>query len=69
MGQALRNPEQARTVMERLLEGKLTFTPIQTDDGKRYRIEGRVSLGEALQIPADPSAPYSLRPQGDSNPR
>jgi site-specific DNA recombinase len=64
-----RNPAQARTVMERLLEGKLTFTPIETEDGKRYRIEGRVSLGDALQIPADPSAPYLKRPQGDSNPR
>jgi hypothetical protein len=63
-----RNPEQARTVMERLLEGKLTFTPIETDEGKRYRIEGRVSLERTLEIPADPTAPYFECPQGDSKP-
>lgn len=62
-----RNPREARK-LERLLDGgKLTFTPLQTEQGKRYQIEGRVTLGEVLQIPADPAAPYHLRPQGDSN--
>ena len=55
--------------MERLLEGKLTFTPMETDEGKRYLVEGRLSLGEFLQIPAAPAAPYLKRPQADSNSR
>jgi hypothetical protein len=63
-----RNPREARKVIERLLDGgKLTFTPLQTEQGKRYQIEGRVTLGEVLQIPADPAAPYRLRPQWGSN--
>jgi hypothetical protein len=36
-----RNPREARKVIERLLDGgKLTFTPLQTEQGKRYQIEG-----------------------------
>jgi hypothetical protein len=49
-----RNPQEARTVIERVLDGKLAFTPIETAEGKRYRVEGRAALDELLQIPADP---------------
>jgi hypothetical protein len=62
-----RNPVQARTVMERLLEGKLTFTPIDTDEGKRYRIEGRVSLGRTTGNPRrSRSALFRVSPGGHS---
>ena len=69
----LRAPESAAplfTVIKRLLDGgKLSFVSLETEQGKRYQIEGRVTLGEVLQIPGDPAAPYRLRPQRDSNPR
>lgn len=57
-----RNPQEARKVIEHVLDGKLTFTPIETAEGKRYRVEGRATPGEVLQIPAYPEAPYCLRP-------
>ena len=58
--------EEARKVLESLLDGPLTFTPIETADGRRYRVEGRVATGALLQVPPDPQCG---RPQGDSNPR
>jgi hypothetical protein len=63
----VRNPQSARKVMERVLDGKLTFSPVESNDGKRYRIEGPVTLGEMLDLPGDLAAPYCLRPQGDAN--
>ena len=55
-----RNPEEARKAMEALLAGPLTFTPIETEEGKRYQIQGSVATG-ALFI-------TERRPQRDLNP-
>jgi hypothetical protein len=43
-GLVARNPDEARPALESLFDGPLTFTP----EGRRYRIEGAVSFGEAL---------------------
>jgi hypothetical protein len=58
------DPEEARKVVEALLDGPATFTPIETPDGKRYKVEGRIATGALLQ--ALPS-PQRACPQGDSN--
>lgn len=64
-----RTPEDARKVIESLLDQKLTFTPVPTFRGMRYQVEGSVVLGGALQALPGTFAPECLRPQGDSNPR
>jgi site-specific DNA recombinase len=61
-----RDPEEARKVVEALLDGPATFTPIETADGKRYKVEGRIATGALLQVLP---GPQRERPQGDSNPR
>lgn len=43
-----RNPEEARQVIRALLRGPLRFKPIEVPDGKRYRIEGEVSVAGIL---------------------
>lgn len=61
-----RNPNEARKLMETVLDGPLTFTPIQTKKGPRYEIRGPVAFGELLGIEG---VHYCGRPQRDSNPR
>lgn len=56
-----RNPEQARHVIETLLAGPLVFTPMDTPEGKRYRIQAEASLdramasGDRFSITGDPN--------------
>ena len=57
-----RNQDDARAVMESLLDGPLTFTPIQTAEGKRYKVDGRIATGALLQAP---SYPQCERPHVD----
>ena len=45
-----RNPAEARKVMETVLDGPLTFTPIRTQEGPRYEIRGPLSLVELFAI-------------------
>ncbi|WP_080682277.1 hypothetical protein [Sorangium cellulosum] len=48
-----RNPEEARKALETLetlLGGPLRFTPIETPEGKRYRIEGVVALEAVVAV-------------------
>src|SRR3974390_290414 len=40
-----RDPEEARKVVEALLDGPATFTPIETPDGRRYKVEGWIATG------------------------
>ncbi|HEX9297162.1 MAG TPA: recombinase family protein [Polyangiaceae bacterium] len=42
-----RNTEQARQAIESLLTGPLVFTPTETADGKRYRIQAEASIERA----------------------
>ena len=43
-----RNPTEARRALEALLDDKLTFTPIETPEGRRYQIEGPLRVQGAL---------------------
>jgi hypothetical protein len=40
-----RNPEEARKAVGALLNGPLSFTPVQTEAGKRYEIQGSIATG------------------------
>jgi hypothetical protein len=44
-------PNDARRFLERLLDGSLTFTPVETWKGRRYRIEDRANLGGLVRLP------------------
>jgi hypothetical protein len=44
-------PGDARRFLEKLLDGKLTFTPVDTWKSRRYRIEGNASLGGLFRLP------------------
>jgi hypothetical protein len=54
--------------MEALLDGPLSFTPVETADGRRYHVEGRIATGALLQAVPGIGYPQCGRPQGDSNP-
>ncbi len=56
-----RGPQEARAAMEKLLDGKLTFTPTESASGRFYEIEGRLALGRVLRAPAS-NDPYCKRP-------
>ena len=43
--------------------GPATFTPIETFEGKRYKVEGRIATGALLQVLPDPQREC---PQGDT---
>jgi hypothetical protein len=45
------------------ITGPATFTPIETADGRRYKVEGRIATGALLQALPHPQRG---RPQGDS---
>lgn len=57
------DPEEARKVVEALLEGPATFTPVETRAGRRYKVEGRIATGALLQVLPGPQLE---RPQRDS---
>jgi hypothetical protein len=44
------NPEQARDVVRALFPERITFTPIKTTAGPRYRIEGAAHVGRLLGV-------------------
>jgi hypothetical protein len=48
-GMMTRNQDEARKALETLLTGPLKFTPVETEDGKRYQIEGDLAL-EAIVV-------------------
>ncbi|MGH7436881.1 MAG: hypothetical protein ACRENE_14510, partial [Polyangiaceae bacterium] len=61
-----RDTQEARKVVEALLDGPVTFTPMETPEGRRYKVEGRIATGALLQVLPGPQLE---RPQRDSNPR
>jgi hypothetical protein len=69
-----RDPEEARKILDALLDGPMVFTPIATPEGKRYEVTGRIATGDVLRVLSDPQGaraegaddPQSGRPQGDS---
>lgn len=51
-----RNTTEARKALEALLQGPLAFTPIELPEGgKRYRIEGRASVGSVFTTEGVPN--------------
>lgn len=48
-----RNPDEARKALETILGGPLRFTPIETPEGKRYRIEGVIALEAVVAVEGD----------------
>ena len=59
-----RNPQEARRVLEALVSGPLRFTPIETTDGKRYKIEGEVGLDAMLTADGSAGAVPFVSPAG-----
>jgi len=59
-------PQDARRFLERLLDGSLTFTPVETWKGRRYRIEGQASLGGLVRLPQTliVASPEGVEPLG-----
>ena len=48
------SPKRAREALQALLVDKLTLRPIDTAEGKRYEVTGRMALGNLLRLlPAD----------------
>ena len=41
-----RNPVEARNAIEAIVGGPLRFVPIETGQGKRYRIQGPMAAGD-----------------------
>jgi hypothetical protein len=52
---------QQKELAKKLVD-KLKFTPIETRDGMRYEVTGRLAIGGLLRLPADPS--WSCPPGG-----
>lgn len=47
-GLCRKRPEEARKALEALLDGPLTMTPVETEAGPRYSVEGRLATGLIL---------------------
>jgi hypothetical protein len=45
---------KAKEALRRLLTGKLSFRPIETADGRRYEISGRLTIGDFQESSASP---------------
>ena len=48
-------PDQARQALEALLAGPLSFTPIETPEGPRFRVDGSVTLERVVSMSGVPS--------------
>jgi hypothetical protein len=53
------NPSKARAFISAIFDGKLTATPIQTEDGPRFQVEGNASVARmlALELPGGQQNP------------
>src|SRR5580698_7594099 len=47
---AAMEPSKARALVARIFDGKLTATPVETEDGPRFLIEGVASMARMLAI-------------------
>jgi hypothetical protein len=59
-----RNPEEARTALEALLAGPLSCAPIETPEGKRYAITGKIAVGSLFTIESVPRGKRSFGSSG-----
>ncbi len=64
-GAMMRNPEEARRVLQLVLDGPLRVTPIDMPEGRRFQIEGAASFGRFLMTEQDADGrPNSASPAG-----
>jgi hypothetical protein len=49
-----RNPQEARVALDALPEGPLSFAPVQTPEGKRYAVTGKIAVGSLFTIDSVP---------------
>lgn len=47
---------EASKVIESLLDGPMTFTPVETPKGRRYEVTGRIATGDVLRVLSSPAA-------------
>ncbi|WP_170320056.1 recombinase family protein [Polyangium spumosum] len=47
-----KRPEDARRALERLLVGPLTMSPVETPEGRRYRVTGKTGLSSMDGVPS-----------------
>lgn len=59
-----RHPEEARQTLEALLDAPLSFTPIEVEGAKRYRIEGSVSLDSLFRTASVPNGIRTVMNRG-----
>ena len=52
-GAMMRKPEEARRVLQLVLDGPLRVTPIDMPEGRRFQIEGSASFGRFLMTEQD----------------
>jgi len=64
-GAMMRNPEEARRVLQLVLDGPLRVTPIDLPEGRRFQIEGSASFGRFLMTEQNADGrPNSVSPAG-----
>ncbi len=66
---AAMEPSKARALVERIFDGKLTATPVETEDGPRFLIEGTASLAQMLALEGkgvSKNPPINTCPQRES---
>ena len=47
-----RNPSEARDLLATIFDGRITFTPVDADEGKRFQLGGMGSTGRLLVVEA-----------------
>jgi septal ring factor EnvC (AmiA/AmiB activator) len=57
-----RNPEEARKVLEVVLDGPLRVSPVDLPEGRRFQIDGAAAVGRLLAV--DGKNPDSASPAG-----
>jgi site-specific DNA recombinase len=50
LGMMRRSPAEARKALEKVLTGPLMFTPIDTQEGRRFQVTGQAGLGSVFGI-------------------
>jgi hypothetical protein len=55
-----RNPGEARTALEALLAGPLSCAPIESPEGKRYAITGKIAVGSLFTIDSVPRGTLAM---------
>ncbi len=49
-----RRPAEAPRVIENLIDGRIHFPPLRTDQGCRYVLKGKIAAGALFSIESDP---------------